>query len=178
MKDEVRSAVNFLKEHLETTTSLSPKHIDLFRDNLEYLMIERFQNHWHPEKPLKGNAFRCLNVDSTAIDPLLVKASTASGISPLTFQQMFPDGLALWIDPMDVCCRIGKRPVIRTIYGNGWVNNSKGRDQLNHINLKSSPYQCSFEKRPRNPYNYRRDFIPNYQGWNNNQFNYLTAQVY
>ncbi|EDO43445.1 predicted protein, partial [Nematostella vectensis] len=106
MKNEVSSAVNFVVSNL-TNTSLSSEQVGQFKENLEQLITERFQDHWHPNKPLKGNAYRCLNVDTTAIDPLLVKASLASGFSPLKLQEVFPDGLALWIDPEDVCCRVG-----------------------------------------------------------------------
>merc|ERR1712212_1365947 len=75
MRDEVNSAVNFLSNYLSTKPGLSFEQIELFRDNLVFLITERFQNHWHPSKPLKGNAYRCLNVDSTTVDPVIVKAS-------------------------------------------------------------------------------------------------------
>jgi len=162
MKQEVSSAVNFLSGYLLSNTELSQDQIELFRDNLEYLITERFQNHWHPNSPLKGNAFRCLNVDSTAVDPVIVKASYASGISPLQFQQLFPDGLALWIDPRDVCYRIGKRLAIKTIYGH-----------TDQPIFATNPFkQCS----PKTNYNsYNRS---QYQ-WHSPQYPYMqTTQVY
>lgn len=161
MKQEVSSAVNFLTDYLSSNTELSHDQIELFGDNLEYLITERFQNHWHPNSPLKGNAYRCLNVDSTTVDPVIVKASYACGISPSKFQELFPDGLALWIDPRDVCYRIGKRLAIKTIYGHS--------DQASYT---STPYQhCS----PSANYSYYK----NQYNWYNSQYPYLqTTQVF
>lgn len=161
MKQEISSAVDFLSQYLLSNTKLSPDKIGLFRDNLEFLITERFQNHWHPSSPLKGNAYRCLNVDSTAVDPLIVKASHGSGISPLKFQELFPDGLALWIDPRDVCYRIGKRLTIKTIYGH-----------TDEVSYPSSPYvYCS----PKANYTWKN---PKYN-WSSPQYPYFqTTQVY
>lgn len=108
MKDEVRSAIKFLTEVLSRNSKVSDEKIQTFKDTLEQLIIARFENHWHPNEPLKGNAFRCINIETTGIDPVLLKATKASGISPLVLLEIFPGGLALWIDPGEVSCRIGK----------------------------------------------------------------------
>ena len=163
MKEEINSAVKFLTQFL-SQTELSPDQIAVFRDNLSFLITERFQNHWHPSSPLKGNAYRCLNVDSTTVDPLIMKASYTSGISPSKFQALFSDGLALWIDPRDVCYRLGKRPVITTIYGH-----------TDEVSFASNPYNCS----PRGNYNtYNLQHLQHksqkYPTWNS-QFSYMQA---
>ena len=108
MKDEVRSAIKFLTEVLSRNSKVNQEQIQTFKDTLEELIIARFENHWHPNKPLKGNAFRCINIEMTGIDPVLLKATKASGISPSVLLEIFPGGLALWIDPGEVSCRIGK----------------------------------------------------------------------
>ncbi|KAJ7392645.1 negative regulation of cell proliferation [Desmophyllum pertusum] len=99
MKDEVGSAIKFLSEVLSRSSKVNQEQVQKFKDTLEQLIIARFENHWHPNKPLKGNAFRCLNIETTGIDPVLLKATEASGISPSILQEIFPGGLALWIDP-------------------------------------------------------------------------------
>ena len=108
MKDEVRWAIKFLTEVLSRNSKVNQEQIQTFNDTLEQLIIARFENHWHPNKPLKGNAFRCINIETTGIDPVLLKATKASGISPSVLLEIFPGGLALWIDPGEVSCRIGK----------------------------------------------------------------------
>ena len=116
MKVEVRSAITFLTEVLLRNSKVNEEQANKFKAILEQLMITKFQNHWHPNKPLKGNAFRCLNIDTTAIDPVLLTATEASGISPTVLLDVFPGGLALWVDPGDVSCRIGKGSIC-PLYG-------------------------------------------------------------
>lgn len=109
MKEEVCSAIKFLSEVLSRNSKVNREKILKFKDTLEQLIIARFENHWHPNKPLKGNAFRCINIDElTGIDPVLLTATNASAISPSVLLELFPGGLALWIDPGEVSCRIGK----------------------------------------------------------------------
>jgi len=184
MKDEVCSAVGFLTEHLISNGSIPIEQVELFRGTLVQLITERFQDHWHPEKPLKGNAFRCLNVDTTAIDPLLVKASNASGFSPLKLQEVFPDGLALWIDPSDVCCRVGRIP-IRTIYGQRTSPFAspqplrRKQQPFAPINYNTSPYHCSTTaKRNNTPTYFQNKENFNRFHWVNHDVTYMTAQVY
>ncbi|XP_032241044.1 protein BTG1 [Nematostella vectensis] len=184
MKNEVSSAVNFVVSNL-TNTSLSSEQVGQFKENLEQLITERFQDHWHPNKPLKGNAYRCLNVDTTAIDPLLVKASLASGFSPLKLQEVFPDGLALWIDPEDVCCRVGRIP-IRTIYGHRssptFTPPPRRHQPFTPINFNTSPYHCTVTY-PANNRTYNPKYFQNKENfnryhWVNREANFMTAQVY
>jgi len=113
MKDEVASAAKFLSDTVAKHNELSEEHGELFRTTLEMLMSQRFQNHWHPEKPLKGNAFRCLNInqEECCIDPLLKEAASESLIDDDDLTNSFPDGLALWIDPFDVSYRMGRAPI-------------------------------------------------------------------
>ena len=117
MKEEIRTAVNFFQKHLNTSSSLSTEQTQKFRDVLEHLVTDKFQNHWHPNKPLKGNAYRCINIERTQIDPLLVKAADESNVPLSEVMSIFPDGFALWIDPDDVAVRFGTRGSIYPIYG-------------------------------------------------------------
>lgn len=117
MKEEIRSAVNFFHKHLNTNSSLSSEQTRNFRDVLERLITDKFQNHWHPYKPLKGNAYRCINIERTQIDPVLVKAADEASVPLIEVMAVFPDGFALWIDPDDVSVRFGTRGSICPIYG-------------------------------------------------------------
>lgn len=162
MKQEISSAVTFLVEFLSSKKELSYEQIELFRCSLEAYMTHKFKNHWHPESPLKGNAFRCLNVDSTAVDPLLRQAACTSQFSPSYFQELFPDGLALWVDPKDVCCRIGKRFTINTIY--------------KQIEEPTYPTTTHLNCSPKANYAFKKN--PKYN-WYSPQYSYFqTTQVY
>ena len=141
MKDEVRSAIKFLSEVLSRNSKVNQEQIQKFSDTLEQLIISRFENHWHPNKPLKGNAFRCINIETTGIDPVLLKATKASGVSPSVLLEIFPGGLALWIDPGEVSLRIGKGSICPLYSKNPQQQSNKHRQPLNHFN--SSYRQCS-----------------------------------
>lgn len=110
MKDEVSSAAKFLADKLKERPEISSQHGELFRTTVEALMCSRFENHWHPNKPLKGNAFRCLNInlEECCLDPLLKEAAGESNVDVDDLTACFPGGLALWIDPYDVSYRLGR----------------------------------------------------------------------
>ena len=159
MKDEVRTAIKFLSEVLLRNSKVNEEQVQKFKDTLEQLMITKFQNHWHPSKPLKGNAFRCLNIDTTAIDPVLLTATKASGILPTVLLEVFPGGLALWVDPGEVSCRIGKGSIC-PLYGGptNTLQQSNSRTPqrpLQHFNANYR--QCSSQS------NFKQSLFPRYQ---------------
>ena len=113
MKEEVQSAARFVCDKLKENQHLSDEQCELFKTTLEELMFQRFQNHWHPDKPLKGNAYRCLNInhEECVLDPMLKEAADESFIDVEDLRFTFPDGLALWVDPFDVSYRLGRRSI-------------------------------------------------------------------
>lgn len=150
MKEEVCSAIKFLSQVLSRNSKVNQEHIQTFNDTLEQLIIARFENHWHPNKPLKGNAFRCINIDElTGIDPVLLKATKASGISPSVLLEIFPGGLALWIDPGEVSCRIGKGSICPIYCKNPQqqqqqqLSSNHSQRYLQPLYLNSGYRQCS-----------------------------------
>ena len=197
MKDEVRSAVNFLQKQLNTSSSLSSEQTKKFRDTLENLVTDKFQNHWHPNKPLKGNAYRCINIERTQIDPLLVRAAEEANISLLEFVSLFPDGFALWIDPDDVSVRFGTRGSICPIYGKELrkTEPAQTKQQRPHFQQQRmplgvntipnryivSPYFCSKFTSARNQQpnfnHYNKENIDRYH-WTSKEYMKRTAQVY
>jgi len=193
MKEEVRSAVNFLKKQLDTRPSLSNEQTKNFSDILERLVTKKFQNHWHPNKPLKGNAYRCINVDRTHVDPVLVKAAEEASISLLDVMSLFPDGFALWIDPDDVSIRFGTRGSICPIYGKG-IRKSESMEQRQTFQQRSprnsnslqtcftvNPYICSNLTSHQNQqiilHRYNKESLDRYH-WTSKEYMKRTAQVY
>lgn len=111
MHTEIESAVNFLvNEFSQRLGNISENNCDLLKQRLTELLAKRFQNHWYPSKPLKGSAYRCINIsiDDGSVDSVLLKAVEEVGITKSNLVSVFSKGLALWIDPNDVSCRLGK----------------------------------------------------------------------
>ena len=62
MKDEVAAAVVFLTRLVKRNKKLSKQQYERFSDKLTTLMVEKFKNHWHTERPHKGQAYRYSSV--------------------------------------------------------------------------------------------------------------------
>lgn len=58
MKDEVAAAVIFVTRLVKRNKKLSKDQCDRFSDKLTNILVDRFKNHWHTDKPLKGQAYR------------------------------------------------------------------------------------------------------------------------
>eukprot|EP00041_Stephanoeca_diplocostata_P006200 m.78325 g.78325 ORF g.78325 m.78325 type:complete len:174 (+) comp16224_c0_seq1:154-675(+) len=102
--DEVRSAVNYIFETL--LSDLVDKH-DVVRNELVKVLLSRYEDHWHPEQPERGSAYRCIGVHGGRLDPIFHKAATAAGVSPDVFLKVLPDEFTMWIDPGKVLLRMG-----------------------------------------------------------------------
>jgi protein Tob/BTG len=111
MRAEIESAVNFLTKLIaknnESSLVITPETIDLFSEKLCQLLTEKFQNHWFPEKPIKGQAFRCIRFNENIRRDLIVeKACKEAGINYDDLK--LPLELTLWVDPHEVTCRFGE----------------------------------------------------------------------
>lgn len=115
MKKEIRSAVNFLKNLLRTR-NVNDKYIDAFGRNLHEVLRVHYQQHWFPEKPHKGSAYRCLRTCCNRMDPLLAKAGALSGLGLTELHDLLPKELTIWIDPAEVSYRIGEEGSICVLY--------------------------------------------------------------
>ena len=130
MKEEIQHATHFLCEKLKENKHLSDEQCELFGTTLESLMLQRFRNHWHPDKPLKGNAYRCINInhEECVLDPMLKEAANESFIDAEDIKTTFPKGLALWVDPFDVSYRYGRKsicPIFKKYNSSKPFSNSK-----------------------------------------------------
>ena len=97
---------------------LTQERLETFRAVLKELIVDKFTNHWYPEKPMRGNGFRCVNIDkdTKVVDPMLTKAAEVSNLSKDVFLSAFRFGLALWIDPGDVSYRTGHSANVVSLY--------------------------------------------------------------
>jgi protein Tob/BTG len=138
MKTEIQHAVTFLVDTLkEKLPHITVEELRTFRTRLTDLLAERYENHWYVDKPLKGSAFRCINIsiEDNSIDIALRSAANESGISEEDIVCVFPNGLALWVDPDDVSGRVGKGaifPIYKKIVDNRTVVTEPSSSGLQH----------------------------------------------
>lgn len=113
MKHEISCAAQFIVNliQLNSPNRAAPLcgsgQLELFKDRLIDVLRLRYHDHWFPEKPLKGSAYRCIRVNGS-LDPVIAESAIASGLSTDVAHSLFPSELTLWIDPCDVSYRIGE----------------------------------------------------------------------
>lgn len=78
------------------------------RDAFIHTMSKRYNGHWHPEQPERGNAFRCVSVSDGRLDPVLRETATMAGIlDHSALVEALPSDFTLWVDPGEVSVRVG-----------------------------------------------------------------------
>jgi len=140
MKTEIQHAVTFLVDTLKDKLPNAPEveeKLRTLRTRLTDLLAERYENHWYVDKPLKGSAFRCINIsiEDNSIDLCLRSAASESGLSEEVITGVFCNGLALWIDPDDVSGRLGKGaifPIYKKIADNRTVVTESTSSGIQH----------------------------------------------
>ncbi|KAG9486165.1 protein BTG3 isoform X2 [Eleutherodactylus coqui] len=108
MKDEISAVVFFLSKLLKNNNKLGKEEIEVFSEELSKILHDKYINHWYPESPAKGQAYRCIRVNRVqGVDPDLQKACFNSG---LLYEDLgLPREMTLWVDPCEVCCRYGEK---------------------------------------------------------------------
>lgn len=104
MLDEISAAVIFLVRLIERSENFNQEQLEDFKTRLSQLLVERFQNHWFPDQPCKGQGYRCIRVNERdPRDATLERAAIACGFK---YEDMkLPVELTIWVDPNEVCCR-------------------------------------------------------------------------
>lgn len=113
---EVKQAIKFLRDFLGRNEVIHNEKIDKFCNRLERLLVEKYKDHWHPQRPHKGSAFRCLRLSDRHMDPVLATAAKESGVSRYELACTLPTELTVWIDPFDVSYRIGEEGSICQLF--------------------------------------------------------------
>lgn len=115
MRQEIKSAADFLTNLLRLGNSLDFNQLDMFRTHLEIMLKLHYQQHWFPENPFKGSGYRCLRINHK-MDPVIAKAGKACGLDEAHLREVFPNELSLWIDPLEVSYRIGENGSICVLF--------------------------------------------------------------
>lgn len=113
MHIEVQVALNFVISYLYN--KLPRRRVNIFGEELEKALKDKFKGHWYPEKPFKGSAFRCLKTGDP-IDRVLERAAKESGVPIQDILENLPAELAVWVDPGEVSYRIGETSIIKILY--------------------------------------------------------------
>lgn len=104
MKNEIAAVVFFFTRLVRKHDKLKKEAVERFAEKLTLILQEKYKNHWYPEKPSKGQAYRCIPVNKfQRVDPDVLKACENSCI--LYSDLGLPKELTLWVDPCEVCCR-------------------------------------------------------------------------
>ncbi|XP_014244117.1 protein Tob1-like [Cimex lectularius] len=113
MHIEVQIALNFVISYLYN--KLPRRRVNIFGEELEKALKEKFRGHWYPEKPVKGSAFRCLKTGDP-VDAVFERAAKESGVPIQDILENLPQDLAVWVDPGEVSYRIGEKGIIKILY--------------------------------------------------------------
>ena len=116
MIEEVDSAAKFLVKIL-SHTKLDNERMDSFKEMLQIVMVNHYENHWFPEKPFKGSGYRCLRIVNQKMDPLIARAGAVIGLSEEELLNILPREFTMWIDPKEVSYRIGEEGSIGVLFG-------------------------------------------------------------
>lgn len=107
MKEEIGAAVEFLTWLVRKSTEVTAEQVQMFQHSLDSILTEKFEGHWFPDQPCKGQAYRCIRVNSSVPwDAALEKAAKMSGVRYENLK--LPLELTIWVDPHEVCCRFGE----------------------------------------------------------------------
>ncbi|XP_030292840.1 protein BTG4 [Sparus aurata] len=107
MKEEIAAAVFFLARLVKRYGCLGNEGRERFAAALTSVLFESYKNHWHPNAPTKGQAYRCLRMNRVRLqDPVLQQACERSAVR---YEDLgFPQELTVWVDPGEVSCRYGE----------------------------------------------------------------------
>lgn len=110
---EVKVALNFIVSYLYN--KLPRRRADLFGEELERILVSRFEGHWYPDAPLRGSAFRCIHLGAPR-DPVVELAAKRSGLDTEEVRANVPAELSVWIDPYEVSYQIGEKGAVKVLY--------------------------------------------------------------
>lgn len=114
MREEVETGARFLSRLVNRHGQLDEGRMEQFGEHLAAVLRERYSQHWYPENPAKGQAYRCIRINRRhRVDESLLQACVDCG---LEYSELaLPRELALWIDPGEVCCRLGENSQYFTV---------------------------------------------------------------
>ncbi|KAK5922506.1 hypothetical protein CgunFtcFv8_019761 [Champsocephalus gunnari] len=144
MKKEVEAGVNFLKRLAVAHGKLSKDKADLFSEKLQKLLCDKYDDHWYPDSPSKGQAYRCIRMNNgVPCDDAILKACEESEFTPRELG--LPSELTVWIDPLEVCARSAEigRPFTVACFEQEAMEGKQTDSSGDSINLDTSDYHSA-----------------------------------
>jgi len=115
MKLELESASNFLVHILRLRQKrISETQLSKFNRCLVDEMKNRYRKHWYPEEPQKDRAYRTIQFYGKE-ETITACAGKKAGIKLNILNESYLN-LMIWIDPFEVCYRIGENNSICILY--------------------------------------------------------------
>ncbi|MCI4394587.1 hypothetical protein PGIGA_G00170480 [Pangasianodon gigas] len=108
MKEEIAATVFFVARLAKKHGKLERSCRERFAVAFTSVLFETYKSHWYPEKPCKGQAFRCLRMNKAQLrDPIIDRACKQSGVD---YEDLgLPKEITIWVDPGEVSCRYGEK---------------------------------------------------------------------
>ncbi|KAM4703021.1 protein BTG3-like [Rhinophrynus dorsalis] len=107
MHEEVKLGASYIVRLLNRHQKLDCTQVETFIQTLTTILCDKFEGHWYPESPQKGQAYRCIRIEqSQCVDDSVLQACMRSGLR--CSQLALPRDMYLWIDPQEVSCRLGE----------------------------------------------------------------------
>ncbi|XP_017338618.1 protein Tob1a isoform X1 [Ictalurus punctatus] len=113
MQLEIQVALNFIISYLYN--KLPRRRVNIFGEELERQLKQKYEGHWYPDKPYKGSGFRCIHVGEK-VDPVVEQAAKESGLDIEDVRNNLPQDLSVWIDPFEVSYQIGEKGPVKVLY--------------------------------------------------------------
>jgi protein Tob/BTG len=115
MRLELQSAANFLVHVLRLRRlGISEAQLSKFNRCLIEEMRKRYRDFWFPERPLKCSGYRQINFNGRE-EVITARAGKSAGIKSDILNQAWQN-IMMWIDPLEVCYRIGEHGSICVLY--------------------------------------------------------------
>jgi len=124
MKKECDSAAFWWANQLNTSAAplLSQEQISSFQRVLAEILESKYLNHWYPDEPERGSAFRSIINDNRTVDQVLLEAASKAKISNL--KSRLNAEAIMWVDPHQIQVQFSHSPRRHLIYGNPISNDS------------------------------------------------------
>jgi protein Tob/BTG len=118
MKQELISAANLIVHllRLNKNCRISEAQLKKFRNCLIETIYRRCRDHWFPDAPEKGSCYRSLRFHEIKKVSCLTQACEAAKLKKEFLQEMLPNDLMIWINPLEVLYRIGEDGCICILY--------------------------------------------------------------
>jgi len=106
MRNEINAAVQFLAIPLKNA-DVNSVTIEKFKSVCRDILQRRFYFFWMTNAPRRFSGYRSIRVLNDKIDQVITEAGEACGLSYETLYNIYNMNFILWINPNDVCFRIG-----------------------------------------------------------------------